>query len=173
MLNCAPATGLQTWTMIRTCNIKALGFQRLSFTANFRSPGSYASRQLIKGCFHPHLPIQHPRSSLTTTGLLLSEIPWYDVWISLHRMGHFETIEEKMLSSNSAVWPCSSRGLIRGYLGPLFEERTPVFPHPMQLIHLGELAPGSLRLHFNGVNMNITVNCGSLVHVEDCGLLFQ
>lgn len=74
-LNCALLQEYRLETTIRTCNIKALRFQRLSFTANFRSPGSYVSRQLIKGCFHPHLPIQRPRSSLTTTGLLLSEIP--------------------------------------------------------------------------------------------------
>lgn len=55
----------------------------------------------------------------------------------------------------------------------LFEERTSVFSHPVQLIHLGELAPDPLWLDFNGVNMNITVSCGRLVHVEDCGLLFQ
>lgn len=71
-LKVSSGAGLPARAAIRTCNIKALGFQRLSFTANFRSPGSYVSRQLIKGCFHHHLPIQHPESSLTTTGAVLS-----------------------------------------------------------------------------------------------------
>lgn len=55
------AAGIPTGTTIRTCYIKALGFQRLSFTANVRSPGSYVSRQLIKDCFHPHLPNSTPQ----------------------------------------------------------------------------------------------------------------
>lgn len=66
-----------------------------------------------------------------------------------------------------------SGGLIGGYLGLFFEESSPVLPCPVQVIHHGGLALDSLRLNLNGVNMNITVNCGSLIHVEDCGLLFQ
>lgn len=62
-LDCSLLTRIQAWTTIRTCNIKVCGFQRLFFTANFRSPGSYAPKQLIKGCFHPDLPVQHPKSS--------------------------------------------------------------------------------------------------------------
>lgn len=104
------ATRTQAWTMIRTCNIKACGFQRLSFTANFRSPGSYVPRQLIKSCFHPHLPVQHPKASLATTGLLLSKEekkkPWYEVWISLQNGTVWGHSRGKMLSCNSAAWPC-------------------------------------------------------------------
>lgn len=84
-------------------------------------------------------------------------------------MGHFE---EKCCHP-SLLFDLVSQGLIRGYLGLLIEEHTPVLPHPAQVIHHGVPALDSLRLKFNGVNMNITVNCKSLVQVEGCGLLFQ
>ena len=67
------ATAMPTCSTIRTWNIKAFGFQRISLTANFRIPGSHVSRQLIKNCFHHHLPIECPKSSPITTGPLLSE----------------------------------------------------------------------------------------------------
>lgn len=87
----------------------------------------------------------------------------------LYSIGHFE---EKCCHP-SLLFDLVSRGLIRGYLGLLIEERTLVLPCPVQLIHHGVLALDSLRLKFNGVNMNITVNCRSSVQVEGCGLLFQ
>ena len=119
------ATGILAWTTIRTCNFKALRFQRISFTANFRSPGPCVSRQLIKACFHPHLPIQC-RQILSP--LLLSEIPWYDVWISLHRMGRFEekcchpTLPFDLVSPEEgwleAIWACSLKNAPLSFLIP-------------------------------------------------------
>lgn len=84
-------------------------------------------------------------------------------------MGH---LEEKCCHP-SLLLDLVSRGLIRGYLGLLIEEHNPVLPRPAQVIHHSVLALDSLRLKFNGVNLNITVNCNSLMQVEGCGLLFQ
>lgn len=63
-------------------------------------------------------------------------------------MSHFETVVEE---KNVQLWYLTlivQKGLIRSYLQLLFEERTSVFSHPAQSIHLGELAPDQLWLAF-------------------------
>lgn len=154
---------------------KHMAFKDFLFTADFRSPGSWVSRQFFKGWFsssppnsNTQIPLSPPPDACyqkivtdTLSGFLCS-------------VGHFEAISGgKRCHPTLPLDLVTPLGLIGGYLELLFEERTPVFSHPVQLIHLGKLALDSLRFSINGVNMNFTVNCGSLVHVDDCGLLFQ
>lgn len=46
------------------------------------SSGSYVSRQLLKSCFHPHLPICYPNPFPPPQDRCYQNKPWYDVWIS-------------------------------------------------------------------------------------------
>lgn len=120
------AAAVPTRATIRPCNIKAHCFQRLSFTANFRSPGSYMSRQHTKGCFHHHLPIQHPKSSPTAAGSQLSgarlDKPCLDFCkkqgISRQKVCH-PTLVLDLVSLGAwleAIWSCSLKNAPLSFL---------------------------------------------------------
>lgn len=145
--NCALHQEYQRETTIRTCNFKALGFQRLSFTASFRSPGSYVSRQLIKGLFSSSPPNSTPQicSHHHSTAIIRNPLIW-----SLD----FYTTQDILRRGKKCCHPPLLFDLVspEGWLEAIWDfslkNTLPVFSHPKQLIHLGELALRSLWFNF-------------------------
>lgn len=104
---------------------KHRGFQRLSFTANFSSLGSYVSRRHINGCFHHHFPIQHPKSlhpqlsERTLIPCLLSPPTWtFSEYFWGKKCSH-PTLPLDLVSPESwldTIWGCSLKSAPLSFL---------------------------------------------------------